>query len=448
MRRLPLLVCTFLVVTAPSAIAAAGGGSSGFGGGGGGGSSSSGGSSTFDNDNSDAVSGTAGLIGVGLALLFVLGVIVYIVAKRIASRRRARVPRSRVRRAEAAAAQAAQDDAAFSVEVVQSEAAALFVAIQAAWSADDRAQLRRLCGEDLCVEWERRLDDFSDRGWRNQVSVLDGPEIRYVGLVNRADDTDDRVVVRVEAKLEDVVVDAQGERIKRTDSSSETTELEEYWTLSKRDGHWRLLSIEQAQEGQHNVTDALIASPDADTRLQEDAVLELAAADAAGDAAQVATLVSLDYAGDARKAALDLSLVDGRFAPDVLETGARRAVAAWAEAVDGPDDALTAAARPAAVRELLYPTGDEAIRRVVRGPKLLRMTLVELDNATAPPRMVVELELSGRRYLEHRDTVALVSGSRDSETRWSERWAFGMVGDASAPGIIAGAGDVTAAAEV
>ena len=37
---------------------------------------------------------------------------------------------------------------------------------------------------------------------------------------------------------------------------------------------------------------------------------------------------------------LDLSLADARFAPDVLEAAARRAVAAWAEAVDGDDAAL------------------------------------------------------------------------------------------------------------
>jgi len=283
-------------------------------------------------------------------------------------RRRERLPRSRVREAEAAAAEAAEDDAAFSVDVVTTEASALFVAIQAAWSADDRAQLRELCGPELLVEWERRLDDLTARGWRNEVTVLDGPKVHYVGLVNRADDSDDRVVVRVEARLEDVVVDSAGARIKRTDSTSETTALKEYWTLSKRGGRWRLLSIEQAGEGQHHVTDELIARPDADTRVHDDAVIELAVADAAGPAAEVAALVSLEYAGDAHKAALDLSLVDGRFAPDVLETCARRAVAAWAEAVDGPDDALAAVASPAAVAELLYPSGGDPIRRVVRGP--------------------------------------------------------------------------------
>jgi len=52
------------------------------------------------------------------------------------------------------------------------------------------------------------------------------------------------------------------------------------------------------------------------------------------------------------------------------------------------------------------------------------MTLVELGNTTAPPRLVVELELSGRRSLQDRDTVAVVEGARDEETHWAERWTF------------------------
>ena len=57
-------------------------------------------------------------------------------------------------------------------------------------------------------------------------------------------------------------------------------------------------------------------------------------------AQRVGELVDVDFDGDARAAALDLSVVDGRFAPAVLEAAARRAVAAWAEAVDGDDAAL------------------------------------------------------------------------------------------------------------
>ena len=67
-------------------------------------------------------------------------------------------------------------------------------------------------------------------------------------------------------------------------------------------------------------------------------------ADAVPTGTSVAEVADLDFSGDARAAANDLSLADGRFAPDVLEVAARRAVQAWAEAVDGPDDRLRALA--------------------------------------------------------------------------------------------------------
>ena len=41
-------------------------------------------------------------------------------------------------------------------------------------------------------------------------------EVEYVGLTNREDDAEDRVVVRVTARLRDVVIDRNGNVIKRT----------------------------------------------------------------------------------------------------------------------------------------------------------------------------------------------------------------------------------------
>ena len=55
---------------------------------------------------------------------------------------------------------------------------------------------------------------------------------------------------------------------------------------------------------------------------------------------KIAEVADLQYDGDAHSAAMDLSLADGRFAPDVLEVAARRAVDAWAQAVDGDDTPL------------------------------------------------------------------------------------------------------------
>jgi hypothetical protein len=42
--------------------------------------------------------------------------------------------------------------------------------------------------------------------------------------------------------------------------------------------------------------------------------------------------------------------------------------------------------------------------------------------------------------------MTLVEGTRATATRWTERWTFALAGDASAPGIVEGAGDVPSAA--
>src|SRR5207237_1258949 len=126
-------------------------------------------------------------------------------------------------------------------------------------------------------------------------------------------------------------------------------------------------------------------------------------------------------------AALDLSLVDGRFAPDVLETVVRTAVAAWVEAIDGADDALDAVASPEAVAALLY--GGDASRRtrtVLRVARVERVTIVSLDKDATPARMAVEIAARGRRYVEDRDTTDVVSGSKDRETSFAMRWTFAL----------------------
>ena len=169
----------------------------------------------------------------------------------VASRRRVA---QRQRRVELAAAEAAEDDAAFAPEQVRSEAGKLFMDIQSAWDAGDRVRLRRLVAPELLAEWERRLDDFARKGWHNRVQPIGEPSIEYVGLSNRGEDRADRVVVRIDARLRDYVEDAYGQRVGRVDTAGEISQVREFWTLAKRDGHWILQSIEQGAEGSHQLS--------------------------------------------------------------------------------------------------------------------------------------------------------------------------------------------------
>jgi predicted lipid-binding transport protein (Tim44 family) len=425
-RLLPTLSLVVLVglLLAVDSLAAPGGGSSGFGGGGGGG-----GGGGFSGGGSGSGSGSGE--GSPIAFLFVLLVvagIALVVFVNLARQRKKR--RARAAKVELASAEAAGDDPHFAADAVKAEAAELHREIVEAWTARDRDWLARHLGPDLLTEWALRLDDFDRKGWHNVCEIKRGPDVEYVGLTNREADHEDRVVVRVTAWLRDVVIDSGGNAITRNGSDNEYTRLAEYWTLGRTEDRWILHSIEQDMEGMHHLEAPIVASPWSDTaRLNDEAITELAVADAVPDD-EIAGLVDVDYAGDAHTQALDLSVLDGRFAPAVLEAAARRAVAAWAEAVDGADAALERAATPEAAHALLYPRGERT-RLVVRGPRLRQLRIAALDAEART--FTVEAELSGRRYLEDRDTAAVLEGSKEHATTFTERWALALGDDPATP---------------
>jgi predicted lipid-binding transport protein (Tim44 family) len=456
-RRLALLVGVALLialVAAPGALASAGGGSAGFSGGGGGGGG--GGGSGFALFILFQLLFRIALIGHGLGLLVLLALALMWLfatrgmpwlhqwlatraARRSGGRRR---NSQRERRVELAAAEAAEDDPEFAPDRVRGSAKQLFTDIEKAWDAGDRIRMRGLVSPDLLGEWERRLDDFERRGWHNHVEPLGEPVVEYVGLTHTGDPDADRVVVRIDARVRDYVVDTWGHRLKRNGSMSEITRIREFWTLQKRNGRWVLASIEQGAEGKHALDDRIVASAWSDeSRMRDEALIQGAVAEQVPEGTKVADVADLQYDGDAHAAALDLSLADGRFAPDVLEVAARRAVAAWAQAVDGDDAILNAIATPSARREMLY-AGDTSgtVRMVVRGPVVNRIRIVHLDAAAEPPTMTVEVDITGNRYVENRDTTAVLAGSRTRRTSFTERWTLAVTGDDRQPWRIVSAG--------
>lgn len=444
-RALAWLTPVLTLLLAAPVYGAAGGGTGGFGGGGGGGGFSGGGGSSggFSGGGGGGSAGDAGiglLFMVGFVLLFVLIVFVVGLMRRAAVKADRAADdarfnfrfRKRGRDVELAAAEAASEDESFSVERVDKEAETLFRAIQGAWSHNDTDRLNDLVAPELMKEWELRLADFRRKGWRNTIDVK-SVEAAYVGLVNREADEEDRVVVRISAHLRDVVVNKAGGIVTRTDTAgSEEVDLREWWTLGKRNGRWTLVSIEQREEGEHNLESELVAAPEHDSRIADQAVTELAVADKVAEGFTVREVADLDFDGTARDAALDLALADGRFAPDVLEAAARRAVAAWVEAIDGEDAALEAVASPQAVHQLLRPEGQHT-RVVVRGGRVEAVRITALDAGSEPARMSIEVDVAGRRYVENRDTVVVVSGSKDDEVKFTERWTLALSGPDDAP---------------
>jgi predicted lipid-binding transport protein (Tim44 family) len=440
---LGVLALTALFV-APAAFASAGGGSAGFSGGGGGG-----GGSGFALFILFELLFRIALLGHGLGLLFLIAVgLLYLFVTRVVPMMQARYATAaasrsgghhrssqRERRVQLAAAEAAEDDPEFAPENVLATAEKLFFEIEKAWDAEDRVHLRGLVAPDLLAEWERRLDDFDRRGWRNHVEPIGRPKLEYVGLNHKGDSENDRVVVKIDARLKDYVIDSYGRHLKRTGRLGETSRMREFWTLGRRGPHWVLISIEQGAEGKHALDEQIVATPWADERgMHDEAMVQAAVADAVPEGTKVSEVADLQFDGDAQSAANDLSLADGRFAPDVLEIAARRAVDAWAEAVDGNDANLRKIATPEAAKELLY-AGDASgrTRMVVRGPHVNRIRIVGLDAGAQPPTMTIAVDLTGRRYLEDRDTTAVVAGSRSRATSFTEHWTMTLDGDQNQP---------------
>jgi predicted lipid-binding transport protein (Tim44 family) len=455
---------------AAAALARGGGGSAGFGGGGGGFGGGGFGGRGFSGRGFGGHFPIFLPLGGGGLLIVVFLVVVLIVA---ASLRRQRPPgtsasaglhlaehlraaqivlnflnplarrrrRRRQERVELAAHEAAEDDGEFAPEVVHAEAEQLFRAVQKAWSEDDRERITHLAGPQLGHEWHRRLADFDRRGWRNEVTIEGPVEVDYVGLSHGASDQDDHVVVWISARLRDIVVDQRGHTIGRNESLGDTSRMSEYWTMGKRDGHWVVVSIEQEREGRHELSEPIIATPWSDTdRLQEQSLAEQAAAEKPAEGFTVADVATPEFAGSARSEALDLSLVDGRFAPDLLAAEVKRAVTAWAGAVDGDRAELAELTSPAGLRELLHP-GDpaEQTRLVVRGPQVRELRILTLDADKRPAEMTIELEVHGCRYIEDRDTTAVVSGSPHTPRTFREHWRLALDGDDAHPWRIVGA---------
>jgi predicted lipid-binding transport protein (Tim44 family) len=244
--------------------------------------------------------------------------------------------------------------------------------------------------------------------------------------------------VRVSAELDDYVIDGSGGRIEHTGNAGGETSLREYWTLGKRDGHWTLLSIEQDEEGEHQLAEPMEADPSEDARLTDEARVEQAVADRLPEGYTTAEVADED-AGDAEQRLRDMSLNDERFDPDIVEAAVRRGVAAWAQAVDGDDTEFAHVAQPELLRQLLYPSGDgsRSLRVVVRAPVVRKVTFTGLDTSSDPATVTVHMQLEGIRYVEDRNTLTLVGGSKDRPTRFDGTWTLALDGAPDVPWRIA-----------
>lgn len=159
----------------------------------------------------------------------------------------------RLRRRVTAIEAAAGDDPVFGREAVRSAAISLYGAVYEALVAGDRWRLASLCDEKLLAYWKSKLDTWERDGRRYRAEVLKGPRVDYIGVMDRPGEEDDWVCLRVRGSLRHYLEDPDGKRRSLPEiPGQKKVEVDEYWTLGRRDGKWIACQIDTFGPGETN----------------------------------------------------------------------------------------------------------------------------------------------------------------------------------------------------
>ena len=235
---------------------------------------------------------------------------------------------ARAAQVEAQITRLADTDPTFDLDALKQRASRLYVTAQHAWTDRDLATLQQIMSPVLYRKWADELDDYASRGEVNVVEIVSGPTVELVDVANREGEVNDTVTFRITATLNDYVRRANGSRAVRKDDATRPVE---YWTLRKNEaGEWIAVSVEQAAEGAHHLTSAIETDGWDQKAVGRDAVLEVAEQTSAPGVSDILSLTGISWSTDADAAAVDISLVDGRFDKSVLEVAVEQFLEEWA----------------------------------------------------------------------------------------------------------------------
>jgi hypothetical protein len=157
-----------------------------------------------------------------------------------------------------------------------------------------------------------------------------------------------------------------------------------------------------------------------DQELHDEATISTAVENVAPGEQPVAALTDVDAA--TQNQLLDLSLVDGRYAPDVIVACVCEIARAWEAATFARDRKLLEPwCTPDAVTQLFHPT-PHGLRRVL-DLETRRIQINSLRADSEPPTVGVTLELHGRRWLAT-DHGSKISGSQIRHREFTEHWTL------------------------
>ncbi len=205
---------------------------------------------------------------------------------------------ARAQRAHYAAVGAAEDDPAFAPEAIEAVVASIVALAGAVWSgAKSREHLARP-DDQIVTAWARSWQSRLGQG----LSAADNPSVDVLSVVNRRNEDEDRVVLRMRLHI----------RCAQPAWGQHRAHCDERWTFGRRDTDWILLSVSGDPLAGPVLNAPFVTDPSADTvRLTEESLAELSMAGGANHAIDLSELVSPE---EAPSLALgDLSVVDPHF---------------------------------------------------------------------------------------------------------------------------------------
>jgi hypothetical protein len=294
--------------------------------------------------------------------------------------------RLRAKRAERAAVAASISDPVFSPEAIRASVMGMLETAQKVWNGTDGRKPRRPSEIDLIRGWAMARRQQIGAGLR----IAGKPKIDVLRVVNRELEAEDRAIVRVRLRIHRDPKALQSEPGDGTFMALRVVPIEERWTLARRGDRWSLASISGDPISEALISAPLIESPAEDEeRLHEAGLRELAGRDAPSTSS-LAELID----GDAPAAdrLRELSVLDDRFSPQLLEATLHHVLEAWEALTDGSQRPLEQVAGGPAMQALMYADRRRG-RRLIRDPELAGWVVLDVDASAKPPWVRVRLEL-------------------------------------------------------
>jgi hypothetical protein len=261
------------------------------------------------------------------------------------------------------------------------------------------------------------------------LEIRGRPSVDLLRVVNRDDEAEDRVVLRVRLLVRCKHPKPLGDDLAGKLVARRRVHLDERWTLGRSAKRWMLLSVDGDPLAGPVLTAPLIPTRSHDTeRLREESLAELAGAETVANDVNLSELVSADEPPSL--ALLDLSLVDGRFLPALIAAAIAHLAEAWEEAATGSQAPLESIASSSAIKTLLEPGAGK--RLVVRDAVLRSWEPMQLELARRPPAIAVALTVDAIRFVTTTGG-RYVAGRADEPRPMALTWALELTDTAQKP---------------